>query len=71
MKEKPRPGQPPKYTARHEAEIVALACSDSPAGTKRWSLSLLVEELQKSDDFESISRESVRLILKKTRQNHG
>lgn len=71
LKDKPRPGQPPKYTARHEAEIVALACSDSPEGTKRWSLSLLVNELRRSEEFESITRESVRLVLKKTRQNHG
>jgi len=44
LKEQPRYGQPPKYTKRHEAEIIAQACTKSPDGSKRWSLTLLTEE---------------------------
>ena len=71
LKEKPRSGQPPKYTKRHEAEIIAQACTKSPDGSKRWSLTLLTEELRKKEGFETINRESIRLILKKAKQNHG
>lgn len=71
LTEKSRPGQPKKYTKRHEAEIIALACSKSPSGRKRWSLILLAEELRKKEGFETINRESIRLILKKAKQNPG
>jgi putative transposase len=62
--DKPRPGQPIKYTEKHVAEVIALACTSSPDGSKRWSLSLLTEELRKKEGFETISKESIRLILK-------
>ncbi len=71
LTEKARSGQPKKYLKRHEAEIIALACTNSPDGRKRWSLTLLAEELRKKEGFETINRESIRLILKKAAQNHG
>jgi transposase len=69
--EKPRTGQPKKYTGKHEAEIIALACTSPPEGRKRWSLVLLVEELKKKKGFETMNRESIRLILKKAKRNRG
>jgi transposase len=69
LKEKPRSGQPKKYTERHEAEIIAQACTKSPDGSKRWSLTLLTEELRKKEGFETINRESIRLIFLKKKQN--
>jgi putative transposase len=71
LKDKPRSGQPKKYTERHEAEIIAQACTKSPDGRKRWSLTLLTEEMRKKEGFETINRESIRLILKKAKQNRG
>jgi transposase len=71
LTEKPRPGRPQKYTERHEAEIIAQACTKSPNGRKRWSLTLLTEEMRKKEGFETINRESIRLILKKAKQSHG
>ena len=65
LEEKPRPGQPKKYTEKHEAEIIALACTSPPEGRKRWTIRLLMEESRKRPDFRTINRESVRLILKK------
>ncbi|MBK5191503.1 MAG: helix-turn-helix domain-containing protein, partial [Methanosarcinales archaeon] len=47
LTDKPRPGQPKKYTDRHEAEVIAQACTKSPDGSKRWSLTLLTEEMRK------------------------
>lgn len=71
LKEQQRPGQPKKYTEKHEAEIIALACTSPPEGRKRWSLVLLAEELKKKQGFGTINRESIRLILKKAKRNRG
>ena len=71
LTEKTRPGQPQKYTERHKAEIIAQACTKSPGGRKRWSLTLLTEEMRKKEGFETINRESIRLILKKAKQSRG
>ena len=71
LTDKPRSGQPKKYTARHEAEIIAQACTKSPDGSNRWSLTLLTEEMRKKEGFETINRESIRLIFKKAKQNLG
>jgi transposase len=71
LKERPRSGQPKKYSKRHEVEILAQACTKPPEGRKRWSLTLLTEELRKKEGFETINRESIRLILKKAKQNLG
>ncbi len=71
LTDKPRPGQPKKYTERHEAEIIAQACTEPPDGCKRWSLTLLTEEMRKKEGFETINRESIRLVLKKARLSLG
>jgi len=69
--DKQRPGQTVKYTEKLVAEVIALACSSSPDGSKRWSLSLLTEELRKKEGFETINKESIRLILKKVKLSPG
>ena len=71
LNEKPRSGQPKKYTELHEAEIIALACTSPPEGRKRWTLELLTEELRKKEGFETITCQSIRLILKKVTRDHG
>ena len=65
LTEKPRSGQPKKYAERHEAEIIAQACAKPPDGRKRWSLVLLTEKMKTREGFETINRETIRLILKK------
>ncbi len=71
LAEKQRSGQPKKYTEKHEAEIIAQACTESHDGRKRWTLELLTEEMRKKDGFETINKESIRLILKKAKLNLG
>lgn len=71
LTEKQRPGQPKKYMERQEAEIIAQACTESPSGSKRWTLTLLTEEMNKKKGFETINRETIRLILKKAKLNLG
>lgn len=71
LQEKERSGQPKKYEAKQEAEVIALACSDPPAGRAKWSLVLLTEKLNHQKGLKSINRETIRLILKKTNVNLG
>lgn len=67
--EKARPGQPRKVTPDVEAEITAIACSEAPDGSVRWTVSLINERLVKLDIH--IHDESVRLALKKANSNPG
>lgn len=64
-KVRPTPPVPAKITGRVQAEIIALACTEAPAGHARWSCQLLAETATKLLYIESISDESVRLLLKK------
>lgn len=69
LTEKPRPGQPRKVTAQVEAEITAIACSEAPDGSVRWTANLINDRLVKLDIH--IHEESVRLALKKVNLNPG
>jgi transposase len=66
-----RPGQPAKYGTDQEAEVVALACSQPPEGTARWTIRLLTIAARHRPKLEGINRESIRQILKKTSVNLG
>jgi len=71
INDKPRPGQPKKYDVEKETEIIALACTDPPKGSKRWTVRLLAEILREKEGFETITREFVRIVLKKSQLNLG
>lgn len=71
LEEKPRSGQPIKYTKKHEAEIIAQACTKAPKGRKRWTVRLLTQEIRKRKGLRVINRESVRLVLKKAKLSLG
>jgi len=71
LTEENRSGQPSKYTTHHEAELTVLACGPVPEGRRRWTIRLLVEELNKQNGFETITYGSVRKLLKKTNLNLG
>ena len=43
----PRTGQPRKTTQKDDAHLIAVACSDSPAGSEHWTLELLQKQLRK------------------------
>jgi len=49
-----------------EAHIIALSCSKPPEGFLRWSLRLLADRAVELKYIDSISRETVRRVLKKT-----
>lgn len=66
LEDKPRPGREKKLDGKQEAFVVALACSDAPAGRESWTMQMLADkllELQVVD--EPISDETVRRTLKK------
>jgi len=66
LNEDPRPGQKRKLDGRGEARLIAISCSDAPAGHDHWALRLLADRLVELGVVESISHECVRQTLKKT-----
>jgi transposase len=52
-----------------EAHLIALRCSQPPAGQAKWTLKLLADQLVALDVVETISYETVRQTLKKTHSN--
>ena len=65
------PPTPPKIDGRAEAHLVAICCSAAPAGRSRWTLALLAGELKRRGLVTSVSIETVRKVLKKTRCSRG
>lgn len=62
-----RPSVPRKLDGRAEAHLIALACSAPPDGRPTWTLKLLAGRLVELEVVESVSYETVRQVLKKTR----
>ena len=62
-----RPSRERVLDGAKEAQLVALCCGKVPAGQARWTLRLLADELVRLEIVESVSHETVRLALKKTR----
>ncbi|MDZ7898960.1 MAG: helix-turn-helix domain-containing protein [Arcicella sp.] len=60
-----------KFDGAVEARLVSLRCSSPPEGYSSWTLSLLSDKLVKLEVVESISRESVNRLLKKTKLSLG
>lgn len=60
----PRP-QKVKLGPGLETHLIALACSDPPAGRARWTVRLLAGRLVESGCLEGVSEETVRKALKK------
>jgi len=71
LQEKHRSGAPCTIGGRVEATLTMLAWSNPPAGYGRWTRQLLADKLVEFAVIESISLESVRTALKKTRLNLG
>lgn len=58
-----RQGGTRKLAPDQEATLVALACSEPPAGRSRWTLQLLAARLVAMTDLDSVSSETVRRRL--------
>jgi transposase len=60
-----------KIDGRAEAHLIAAACGKPPEGRKRWTLKLLAGHLVELELVDSVSYETVRRTLKKTRSSRG
>ena len=60
-----------KVDEKVEAHLIALACSPAPEGHDHWTLRLLADKTVELGLVESLSYETVRLHLKKTRSSRG
>lgn len=59
--------RPYKLDGEAEAFLIATACSSAPEGFSDWTLQLLADRLVGCDMVDSISKETLRRTLKKTR----
>jgi len=72
LDEKPRPCTHLKKIKEHdEALITSIAWSKPEEGRSSWTLRLIGEKFVKLSNFESISHETIRTVLKKVNSNRG
>ena len=60
-----------KLDGEQEARLVLLACSPPPTGGARWSLRLLADKLVELEVVDTVSYQTVRRALKKTKSSRG
>lgn len=63
------PPVPAKVTGEVEAHIIATCCSEPPEGKAVWSMQMIANKIVLDGVIDSISDETVRLVLKKRRSN--
>lgn len=66
-----RSGRPRQYDTEDEARVTALACTDPPEGRQRWTIVELERAARQEPGLGSVSRETVRRMLKKTISSPG
>ncbi len=64
-------GSKRKLDGEKEAYLIALACSDPPQGRCQWTLKLLADKMVELKYIDTLSYETVRRILKKTKSSPG
>lgn len=67
INEHPRSGAPKKFSGRQKAKITAIACSEPPGGRSRWTLRLIADKVVELEMVNSISHQTVKRVLKKTK----
>ena len=66
-----RSGRPRQYDTNAEAHVTALACSTPPEGRQRWTMVELERAARQEPGMVTVSRETVRRMLKKTISSPG
>ena len=67
--ERRQPEKPPRevtFDGAFEARLIALACSETPEGRRRWTVRLLAEKAVELNLASRVSHMTVQRILKKT-----
>src|SRR4030066_203994 len=59
-------GRQVTFDGAFEARLIALACSETPEGRRRWTVRLLAEKAVEVNLAPSVSHMTVQRILKKT-----
>lgn len=60
-----------KLDGEQEARLIAVACGPPPQGRARWTLRLLADQLVELEIVESIGKDAVHRVLKKTNFSPG
>ncbi len=68
-KKRERPPIPPIFDGEAQARLIALACSEPPAGHARWSIRLLADKVVELEIVEAAHFNTVGRALKKTTSN--
>ena len=68
-KKRKTPPVPAKVTGKVEAHIIATCCSAPPEGKAEWTMQMIANKIVLDGIVDSISDETVRLLLKKRRSN--
>lgn len=58
-------------TGAQQAHLIAIACSDVPAGHDHWTLRMLAGKAVELGYVEQISIETIRSLLKRTNSSRG
>ena len=66
-----RSGRPRQYDTNDEAHVTALAYSTPPEGRQRWTMVELERAARQEPGMGTVSRETVRRMLKKTISSPG
>ena len=64
-------GRKRKLDDSAETRLIALACSDPTEGRCQWTLQLLEDKIVELKYVDTLSYETVRRVLKKTKSNRG
>ena len=61
--DKQRPGAAELLEPSQKQRIIAMVCSDPPAGRARWTVRLIAEEAVKRKLLPRVGRETIRILL--------
>jgi transposase len=64
-------GRRRKLDGVQEAQLITLVCTDPPEGSACWTLRMLADKMVELDYIDSVSYETVRQVLKKTKLSPG
>lgn len=60
-----------KVTGDVEARICAIACSETPEGTSRWTMQAIADELIRLEVVDYITDSTICEVMKKTKLSRG
>jgi hypothetical protein len=70
-KQQDQPSRDRVLDGRAEAKLIVLACSAAPDGRACWTMQMPADKLVELEIVASVSDETVRRVLKKTRSSRG